>query len=230
VPWHHHIIVGTTDTPVDAPTAEPVAGNKEIDFILDTISRYLVRTPRREDVLSVFAGLRPLIAGEKKIKSTKELSRDHKLLISDSGMITITGGKWTTYRKMAEDTVNAAIKRGGLKPVACPTKDLRLNDKVLEVHPGSIYPQFSDNHSAEYFVTREVVQYAIKYEMARTIDDVLARRLRILFLNAREAKKAAVQVAEYMDRELGWGNDRKEKQLKTFEALADHYLVLSETK
>ncbi len=101
VPWHDHLLVGTTDTPLDKHSLEPVALENEIDFILKTLRGYLVRKPQRKDVLSVFAGLRPLAAQGNHNGKTKEISRSHKLMTSASGLVTITGGKWTTYRKMA---------------------------------------------------------------------------------------------------------------------------------
>jgi glycerol-3-phosphate dehydrogenase len=114
IPWHDKTLVGTTDTPLDAHQPEPKALEEEIQFILDTTAVYLTRTPTRKDVLSVFAGLRPLAAPQGESQKTKEISRSHKLIVSDSGLITITGGKWTTYRRMAEDTVDRAILSAGL--------------------------------------------------------------------------------------------------------------------
>src|SRR5690606_31405109 len=127
VPWHDHIIVGTTDTPLESHSLEPVALEQEVNFILGTAGQYMTRVPSRKDVLAVFAGLRPLAAPDKDTNSTKEISRSHKLITAASGLITITGGKWTTYRKMAEDTINQAIKTGKLKPVACATKKLKIH-------------------------------------------------------------------------------------------------------
>ena len=114
VPWHNYVLLGTTDTPLEKQSLEPVALDEEIDFILKTAGQYLTRQPSAKDVLSVYAGLRPLAAPDKDTNSTKEISRSHKLIVADSGLITITGGKWTTYRKMAEDTVDKAIKVGKL--------------------------------------------------------------------------------------------------------------------
>src|SRR5690606_38925152 len=114
VPWHGHVLLGTTDTPLDTHSLEPRPLEAEIDFILKTAAAYLTVPPQRKDVLSTFAGLRPLAAPEKSDGSTKEISRDHKLIVSDSGLIPITGGKWTTYRKMAEETVDKAIAVSGL--------------------------------------------------------------------------------------------------------------------
>ena len=127
VPWHDHVLAGTTDTPLDSHSPEPVALDKEITFILDTIQQYLQKPPVKKDVLSVFAGLRPLAAPRKETGNTREISRDHKLIVSHSGLITITGGKWTTYRRMAEVTVDKAIMVGKLPPVDCPTKHIKIH-------------------------------------------------------------------------------------------------------
>ena len=127
VPWHDKLVVGTTDTPLNAHSLEPVALDAEIDFILNTAAKYLTKAPARKDVLSLFAGLRPLAAPEGDTSKTKEISRSHKLIVSKSGLVTITGGKWTTYRRMAEDTVDKAIQTGGLKPQPCFTKNLPIH-------------------------------------------------------------------------------------------------------
>ena len=127
IPWHDKTLIGTTDTPLNAHQLEPRALEEEIQFILDTSAVYLTKIPTRKDVLSVFAGLRPLAAPQGENQKTKEISRSHKLIVSASGLITITGGKWTTYRKMAEDTVDLAIQSGGLAKRICKTKTLYLH-------------------------------------------------------------------------------------------------------
>ena len=129
VPWHNRVILGTTDIPVREAVLEPRALDEEVDFILETAGRYLSRKPERADVMSVFAGLRPLAAPKKEAeaKKTKEISRSHKLIVSSSGLVTITGGKWTTYRKMAEDAVDMAIKTGGLPFRECRTRHLKIH-------------------------------------------------------------------------------------------------------
>ncbi|HUS00512.1 MAG TPA: glycerol-3-phosphate dehydrogenase/oxidase, partial [Chitinophagaceae bacterium] len=132
VPWHDHILIGTTDTPLDQHSLEPVVLEQEIDFILETLAQYLKITPAKKDILTVFAGLRPLAASQNNEKRTKEISRDHKIIISASGLVTITGGKWTTYRKMAEDTINAAIKKGLLLASASQTKKMRVHGFATE--------------------------------------------------------------------------------------------------
>ncbi len=127
IPWHGHAVAGTTDTPVDAPSLEPRPLEEEIEFILETASRFFVRPPTRADVLAVFVGLRPLVKGDGK---TSALSRDHVIHVDTSGLLTITGGKWTTYRHMAEDCVNHAITLGKLPDAECPTKNLRIHGYI----------------------------------------------------------------------------------------------------
>lgn len=131
VPWHERLVVGTTDTLVKEPSYEPIALEQEIQFILDTAGQYLTRKPTRDDVLSIFAGLRPLAAPEKAGQSTKEVSRSHKVVVSDSGLVTITGGKWTTYRQMSEDTVDEALNvHPQLPKKPCVTTDLAIHGKI----------------------------------------------------------------------------------------------------
>jgi glycerol-3-phosphate dehydrogenase len=203
IPWHGHVVVGTTDTPIPGPTLEPIARLEEIDFILDTAADYLARRPTRADILSVFTGIRPLVKSGN-MSNTAALSRDHTIEISASGLLTITGGKWTTYRHMAEDAVDHAIVLGHLAEKPCVTRDLRIHD------PGD------HDASAAWFA---------HHEMARTVEDVLARRTRLLFLDVRAALAQAPQVA----RELGQALDRDESwqqtQIAAFQETAAHYLV-----
>ena len=241
VPWHNHILVGTTDTPLEQYMLEPIALKEEIEFILTTIGDYLVRPPKAKDVLSVFAGLRPLVTNQKKLKSTKELSRDHKLVISTSNLITITGGKWTTYRKMAEDTINAVIKKGLLANAPCVSREVKVHGWV-EI-PSKDYMSFygSDAENIKALIretpslNRQLVDHlpyleaeviwAVRNEMARTVEDVLARRLRILFLDAQAAKDAAGRVAELIRGELNRSREWTEAQVNEFLQLADQYLI-----
>jgi len=195
IPWHGHTLVGTTDTPVAQATLEPVAMDQEVDFLLSTASRYLARKPTRADVLSVWAGIRPLVrAGDG--ANTAALSRDHVVHIDKSGLVTVCGGKWTTYRKMAEDCVDQAAMLAHLEERACVTEHLPIHRSE---DPG--------------------------LEMARTVEDVLARRTRALFLNARAAIEAAPAVADNMARELGFGEDWKARQLADFQAIAANYIL-----
>ena len=238
VPWYKYVLIGTTDTPMDKHSLEPVALKEEVQFILDTVKHYLARPPQAKDILTVFAGLRPLVMPNTNKQTTKEISRDHKIFISKSGLITITGGKWTTYRKMAEDAVNTIIRHNNFYPVSCKTKKIKIHgyDERTENNPLSLYGSDADyiNELARNgwnkrlvdslpYIEAEVV-WCIRNEMARTVEDVLARRLRILFLDARAAAKAAPRVADILQRELGKNNEWKEGQLQEFQNLAQHYL------
>lgn len=242
VPWHDKLVIGTTDTPLDEHSLEPVALTEEIDFIMRTADQYLVKAPERSDVKSMFAGLRPLAAPQKGSGKTKEISRSHKIFVSDSGLITITGGKWTTYRKMAEDTVNKAIAIGGLQQRPVKTKDLLIHGSTAEVDRSShLYVYGTDRDAlldlvkenpawgeklderAQY-IAAEVI-WAVRYEMARTVEDVLARRVRILFLDARMAIDVAAKVAALIAPELGKDIVWQQQQTADFITLAKSYLL-----
>lgn len=242
VPWHDKLVVGTTDTPIDSHSLEPIALEQEIDFILNTAAKYLTKTPTRKDVLSVFAGLRPLAAPQDDSSKTKEISRSHKLIVSESGLITITGGKWTTYRKMGEDTVDKAIQIGRLKAQLCKTKELPIHGSMQGVSwDDHLYVYGSDcdkvlgliNENSEWgnklhpqynYLQAEVI-WAVRLEMARTIEDVLARRLRLLFLDAKAAKEAASLTAKLMAFELGKDAEWRGEQILLFHTLARNYLL-----
>lgn len=242
VPWHGHVLVGTTDTPLAHSSLEPRALDAEIDFILDTAGQYLVRKPTRKDVLSVFAGLRPLAAPGKDTASTKEISRSHKLMVAPSSLITITGDKWTTYRRMAQDTVDQVLAVGGFSSLPCTTAhlpvhghtrqpagpphlqvygtDARLIEQLMQQQPElarPLHPAFPHTEAEVY--------WAVQNEMARTVEDVLARRLRLLFLDARAAIEAAPRVAAIMAAQLGQDPEWQQQQLGHFYALANHYLL-----
>ena len=241
VPWQGHLLAGTTDTPLEKQSLEPVALQEEIDFILKTLRKYLLKKPVEKDVLSVFAGLRPLAAEGNTNGKTKEISRSHKLMTATSGLITITGGKWTTYRKMAKDTVGEVIKVAGLEAVPCKTETLRIHgysENGKGSDPLNVYgsdapfiralvvgrPELNGKlHHAFPHIQAEVV-WAVHHEMARTIEDVLARRLRILFLNARAAMEIAPEVARLMASELGYDYHWQQNQVREFSLLARQYL------
>lgn len=241
VPWHGSLLVGTTDTPLNEHSLEPVALDKEIDFILNTAGQYLSKKPKRSDVLSVFAGLRPLAATGNNDGATKEISRSHKLIVNASGLITITGGKWTTYRKMAEDVVDKAIEVAKLPPVKCASKDVHIHGYTLAGHTGSIAVYGADADGINklvagntamgaalldgYDVTVAEVVWAVRNEMARTIEDVLARRLRILFLDAKAAILMAPAVAGIISSELGYDEKWETAQVEKFTQLANSYLL-----
>lgn len=239
VPWHDHLLVGTTDTPVEIAEMEPKALKSEIDFILKTLQAYLESKPEHKDILSVFAGLRPLVQPSS-AKGTKEISRDHKLDISDSGLITITGGKWTTYRKMAEDTIDAAIKTGNLSPASCKTNNLKLHgytkssahtymdiygsDKKEILEIAESHPELGEKLHPDFPQIKAEVIWAVKNEMAINISDILARRLRILFLNAKIAIELAPEIGKLMAKELDKDQKWIDAQVNNFVGLAQRYL------
>lgn len=241
VPWHGKVLVGTTDTPLNEHSLEPKPLTEEIEFILITAGKYLNRQPSRSDVLAAFAGLRPLAAPGKNTNSTKEISRSHKLIVSSSGLITITGGKWTTYRRMAMDVVDKAIELGKLPSKKCITQDVKIHGymetmptgelalygadaaeirNLMALNPDLAIP-LDERHDA---VKAEVV-WMVRNEMARTIEDVLSRRMRLLFLDAKAALMLALPVAKVMAAELGkdesWIND----QVDDFTNLVKQYLL-----
>ncbi|HEY1174035.1 MAG TPA: glycerol-3-phosphate dehydrogenase/oxidase [Verrucomicrobiae bacterium] len=241
IPWHGSLLLGTTDTPRPQAELEPRPLEEEIAYLLDYGARYLTRKPTRADVRSVFTGLRPLVkAGDSSI--TSKLARDHTILVSDSGLITITGGKWTTYRKMAEDTVNRAIEVAHLDPKPCRTRELRLHGSAPAKNHNewsSVYGSFDLSVDK---VARELpdglerlhprlpyrvgeVLWAAREEMARTVEDVLSRRLRGLLLDAAAAMECAPRVATLMQKELGKDDAWAAEQIKEFESVAKLYLA-----
>ena len=246
VPWHGRVIVGTTDNLVDEPLDEPAAMEREIDFILETAASCLTRKPTRADIRSVFAGLRPLAAPRDPSESTKEISRSHKIVVSPSGLVTMTGGKWTTYRRMAQDLVDKAARVAGLDKRPCVTERLAIQDGPFAPGPsGAPVPELlriygarlSDLQALEAsdpelsrplhpkFPFRAVhVVWAVRHEMARTVEDVLARRLRLLFLDAQAALDTAPLVARIMARELNRADDWRILQEKAFRDTARTYL------
>jgi glycerol-3-phosphate dehydrogenase len=242
VPWMGHLLIGTTDTPLQQHTLEPKALESEVNFIVETVARYLKKAPQKKDILTVFAGLRPLAASQNdNDKKTKEISRDHKIIVNSSGLITITGGKWTTYRKMAVDAIEVAIKNNLLPSSSSKTTKLHLHGFTAtndETHL-AVYGSDAEKIKAlwkEHECTKEKLVASMPYtkaeavwciqkEMARTVEDILARRLRILFLNAKAAMEAAPVVAEILQNELNKSEEWKQKQLKDFTELAKAYLL-----
>jgi glycerol-3-phosphate dehydrogenase len=241
IPWHDRTVVGTTDTPIAEPVLEPRPLPEEIEFILETAGHYLDRAPTRADVRSAFAGIRPLVkAGEG--TSTAALSRDHTIHISNSGLITIAGGKWTTYRHMAEDCVNQAVTLGQLPERPCPTRELRIHghhEQAEDLGPWAIYG--SDAPALEELLRSrpglerrlhpdlplEAVQvvWAARREMARTVEDVLARRTRCLLLDARASLAVAPDVAALLAAELERDESWQRRQVEEFRACARGYLL-----
>jgi len=244
VPWHDKIVVGTTDTLIKSHSLEPIALEKEIEFVLETSQRFLTKKPTRADVLSVFAGLRPLAAPEKKGQSTKEVSRSHKIILSETGLITITGGKWTTYRKIAEDIIEKAIEAHHLPKIACKTEHISVHgnqktstldrenhlyiygtdiSEILQLQETE--PELKEKLHPNYEYTMAEVAWAIRHEMARTIEDVLARRVRLLFLDARAAIDSCEKVGNLLAKELGYDDTWKLNQIDEFKTVANGFLL-----
>jgi glycerol-3-phosphate dehydrogenase len=241
IPWHAHTVVGTTDTPISNMSLEPLPLPEEIDFILETAGRYLHKVPTRSDVLSVFVGIRPLV-GNGDAHSTAALSRDHTIRIDNSGLLSIAGGKWTTYRRMAEDCVNQAATLAHLPEKVAVTENLRIHGFHLDpkqFEDLGVYGSDAfaierlireDSHLAERlhpalsYRAAEVV-WATRNEMARTVEDVLARRTRALFLNAKAASEMAERTAEIMAQELNYDDAWEANQIKSFQELARRYTI-----
>jgi glycerol-3-phosphate dehydrogenase len=241
IPWHGSILVGTTDEPVKAASTEPRAMEVERQFLLDHILRYFGRRPAPHEILSVWSGLRPLV--RRGNGSTSQLSRDHSVLISPSGVVTVAGGKWTTYRRMGQDAIDRAADVASLSTVPSRTADLKLHGYMDQPAAGaSEWEQVygSDLESLQHlseqeptldellhprlpFRRREAV-FAVRYEMARTVEDVLARRTRALFMDAQAAIDAAPEVANLMARELGRSKDWTSASVADFTRLAQGYL------
>jgi glycerol-3-phosphate dehydrogenase len=241
IPWHGRTIVGTTETPIDTLPLEAVPFEDEIDFILGTAAPYLHRDPTRADIRSVFAGIRPLVKAQH-ASNTAALSREHTITVSSSGLLTIAGGKWTTYRKMAEDAVDHAVTLGGLDERASVTRRFRLHgyhnapDRfgALAVYGADATgiqalqraePELAEPlHAALPIVAAQVV-WAARHEMARSVEDVLSRRTRALLLDARAAIEAAPQVAALLAGELGRDAAWRATQIRAFEQVAEGYVV-----
>jgi glycerol-3-phosphate dehydrogenase len=245
IPWHNSTLVGTTDTPIEKIELEPKALEEEIDFLLSTARQYLHKPPTHEDVLSVFTGIRPLVkTGD--TKNTAALSRDHTIEIDASGLLTITGGKWTTYRRMAEDAVNQAAILAKLSEKTCPTIDLKIHafcenaekygdlsvygadaEKILQLTKSD--SSFGKKLHPKLPYAKAEIVWAARNEMARTVEDALARRTRALFLNARAAIEIAPMVAEIMAQELNKDPKWEGEQVINFNNVAENYLIASRT-
>jgi glycerol-3-phosphate dehydrogenase len=238
IPWHEHVLLGTTETPASEAVMEPRPLRTEIDFLLNHAARYLATAPKAGDILSAFAGLRPLARGGN--GNTSKISREHQVIVSPSGLVNLIGGKWTTGRNMAEDTINHAAKIGGLTPPPSATKQLRLH--------GWCEPETCPPHLAVYGADAAAllaagagagsqplhprlpcsaaqVVWAARHEMARTVEDVLSRRTRALLLDARAAAEMAPPVARLLARELGRDEAWETRQVLNFRELAGQYLV-----
>ena len=245
VPWHNKIIVGTTDTPVSSASEEPIALKEEIDFVMQHIHRYLKKDPSYNDIRSVFAGLRPLVKSNSKI--TSAISRDHHIAVSDSELISITGGKWTTYRKMAEDVMEIAIHKAGMSEKECVTKNLHIHGyKENNDYTAPLYYYGTDEteikaiikkdnslaeliHPSLPYIKAEIV-WAVQNEMCMTVEDALSRRTRALLLDAKAAIESAPLVANMMAKEMGKDENWIKEQIDSFISVAKNYLPTSNPK
>jgi glycerol-3-phosphate dehydrogenase len=238
IPWHEHAMVGTTDTALETATLEPKALPSEIEFLLETIAPYWSRKPQASDIRAVFAGIRPL-ARSGDAKNTSKLARDHVIRVSSSSLVSIMGGKWTTYRRMAEDCVDRAAEVGGLLASPCRTKTLPIHGAEGESRGGSLAQYGSDGPAIDQLARSDAslnfpltdrlphvgaqVVWAARHEMARSVEDVLARRIRALFYDAEAAIIAAPQVAKLLAQELGRDDAWQAEQLRAFSAVAENY-------
>jgi glycerol-3-phosphate dehydrogenase len=240
IPWYDKVVAGTTDTPLELITLEPKALEEEIAFILRTAGKYMTRQPEKTDVLSMFAGLRPLAASHDDPTHTREISRRHKITISQSGLITVEGGKWTTYRRMAEDTIDKAIRNGLLEKRPCVTGDLHLhgfmadnkNDRlhIYGTHARDIQDMIKDRpewartlHSRLPYTEAEL-RWICRQEMPHKLEDILARRTRALFLDAKASLEMASEAANIMAEELGFDEQWKKTELEEYAKLAENYI------
>ncbi len=215
IPWLGATLVGTTDTPIASAKLEPEALESEIDFVIETVGQYLTKAPGRDDILSIFAGIRPLVKRRHATK-TSSISRGHDLFVDAAGLITITGGKWTTYRRMAEDAVNKAVQIGRLSVHECVTETLKISSPEPEINSERLHPDLP-------FTVGDVMR-AVQHEMAQTVEDVLARRTRALFLDAAAAVEAADKVAGIIARETSRADYDAETDAAEFKTLAANYL------
>jgi glycerol-3-phosphate dehydrogenase len=245
IPWHGKVLVGTTDTAMDKAELEPRALDEEIGLILRNAARYLARDPQKEDILSIFAGQRPLVRPPGKGGSaTKAISRNHEILVSNSGLLTIVGGKWTTYRKMAEDALNHASLIGGFDNKPCITERLQLHGwrsphaaplpehlAVYGSDAGQVEqltaedPALAEPLHSRLSYTKASVVWAARAEMALTLEDVLSRRTRALLLDAQATIEAAPVTASLLARELGKDSAWEAQQIQEFQTLAANYLA-----
>ena len=221
VPWHNSVVLGTTDTAVSKVSIEPVPLEEEIQFILAHANLYLENRINRSDVKSIFAGLRPLVKKQDS-KSTSLLSRDHTIIVSKSNLVTITGGKWTTYRKMAEDALDNAVFAAKLTKVKCITSEIAIAANL---------PAYKDQ-SGERFIhqsfslSESEIKWFVEHEMAITVEDILARRTRLLFLDAAAAKEASPFVTAIMAKLLKRNSEWIEEQVNSFSNLASQYSLV----
>lgn len=243
VPWHNKVIIGTTDVPKEKPSIEPKVTEKEVDFILETAQRYLSIKPTRKDIKSVFAGLRPLAIPKKgKDGKTKEISRKHKVLVSKSGLVSIIGGKWTTFREMGEDAIDRLIKLKKLplkKSVSETVKIHGFQEKTDFNNPLYFYGSdlkyldslIKENQELDEYLSKDLgikkvqIVWAVRNEFARNVSDILARRTRALFLDAKESVRIAPEVANIIAKELNYDDNWIKNQIELFTNLAKNYMM-----
>jgi len=240
IPWYDKVVMGTTDTPIDTISLEPTALDEEISFILETAGKYLTRPPKREDIRCVFAGLRPLAASPDDPTATREISRRHKITISPAGLVTVEGGKWTIYRRMAQDAIEKIMRAGLLEKRECRTGQLPVHGYTLEklhghyhvygIHASEIHSMISENPSLgkpmhpRLPYTRAEMIWICNHEMPRKLEDVLARRTRALLLDATASREIAPEVAGIMAKELGFDEEWEKKEVDEYNLLVEKYL------
>lgn len=239
VPWGNVAIIGTTDATVDRKCLDPIPTTEEIDFILENVREYLVKTPNRSDILSVFAGLRPL-ALNRSVSKTRDMSRKHRVVVTSSGLISVQGGKWTTYRKMGEDAIDNAIIVGDLPLTKSISQSLQIygfDNNVDWSDPLHIYGtnkekiynriiRFEEKSLSQKFeLYPSMIRWAVLNEMAMTLEDMLSRRHRAVLLNAKETQRIAPLVASIMAGYLNKDRDWIEDQLEKFERFNQSYLL-----
>jgi glycerol-3-phosphate dehydrogenase len=241
IPWCGRVVIGTTDLAATKVEMEPGHQDAEIDYLMGTINPYLATPIHRGDILSVFSGLRPLVTG--KSATTSKLSREHHIDTSPTGLITVAGGKWTTYRRMAEDTLDFAIKNGRLSPKTCVTDGVKLHgapdslassrdllsrygtDAEEVARLQKLWPGFAASIDPALPFTFAEAVYAVRFEMARTVEDVLSRRMRALLIDAKAAERAAPAIANVMAKELGHSEEWERAQIAAFEHLASAFYL-----
>jgi glycerol-3-phosphate dehydrogenase len=220
IPWTGRVLIGTTDLELRRPPETPIPTRDEIDQILEVCAAYLTHPPTDTDILSCFAGIRPLVLPAAHAVSSK-VSREHRIDVSSTGLASICGGKWTTYRRMAEDCVDFVLKTTGLAFPACTTKTLKVEPAAAGQYDST--PDHALHDRLPYRTS--AVRAAAREEMARTVEDVLARRTRALFLDAAAARAAAPAVADILAQELGRDNDWRDDQVAQFDSIAKNFLV-----
>jgi glycerol-3-phosphate dehydrogenase len=241
IPWYQRLVVGTTDVPVDQPSGQPRASAEEIDFLLDHTGRYCGRRIERSDVCSVFSGLRPLVCSGDSGRRTSAISRDHVVSVSEQGLVNVLGGKWTTYRRMASDAIDAAAKVAGLAERACVTRNLAIHGAGVDREASSSWSSPADAYGTDRTAVEALaeaepnldqplhgrldyrwvdVAWSVRHEMARTVEDVLARRTRALVLDAAAARAVGPVVAEFLAGELKRDATWAKQQARAFDALA----------